>query len=303
VDGVDLTLRRGEVLGIVGESGCGKSVTALSILRVVPKPGKVVDGEVLFEGSNLLQLPVPSMQQVRGNSISMIFQEPMTSLNPVFTIGHQIMEVFAAHQGLERKQSREKAIEMLQKVGIPSPENRAHDYPHQLSGGMRQRVMIAMALVCNPQLLIADEPTTALDVTIQAQIVDLMLGLKSEFKMAIILITHNLGLVAEMAERVAVMYAGRILEEAGVEALFNEPFHPYTLGLLASVPRIDRVRAGRQHRLQEIAGIVPSLTDLPQGCKFFPRCSLAIQQCPEEEPPLVEIKEGHFVRCWLKTLR
>jgi oligopeptide/dipeptide ABC transporter ATP-binding protein len=300
VDGVSYRLAKGEPLGIVGESGCGKSVTALSVLRLIPvPPGKVVGGEILFKGKNLLTLPENEMRRIRGNRISMIFQEPMTSLNPVFTVGNQIQEPFKLHQGLSKKESLEKTIEMLRIVNIPTPEKCVERYPHELSGGMRQRVMIAMALACKPEILIADEPTTALDVTIQAQILDLMTQLKEELGMAIILITHNLGVIAEMVTRVLVMYAGKIVEEAKTGTLFDHPQHPYTLGLLKSIPRLgDKFRVGKI-RLAEIPGVVPSLYDLPPGCKFSTRCPSVMNICRQREPKLKEIGEGHFSSCWL----
>jgi len=300
VDGVSCQLAQGEPLGVVGESGCGKSVTALSILRLIPvPPGKVVGGEILFRGRNLLDLPEDEMRRIRGNRISMIFQEPMTSLNPVFTVGNQIQETFKLHQGLSQNESLEKTVEMLKFVNIPAPEKCVKRYPHELSGGMRQRVMIAMALACNPEILIADEPTTALDVTIQAQILDLMTRLKEELGMAIILITHNLGVIAETVKRVIVMYAGKIVEEAKTKALFENPQHPYTMGLLKSIPRLgDKFRYGKI-RLNEIPGVVPSLYELPPGCKFSTRCPSVMDVCREKEPGLREIGEGHFCSCWL----
>ncbi len=300
VDGVTYRLAKGEPLGVVGESGCGKSVTALSILRLIPvPPGKVVGGEIFFKGKNLLDLPEDEMRKIRGNRISMIFQEPMTSLNPVFTVGNQIQETFRLHQGLSKKESLEKTIEMLQFVNIPTPEKCVERYPHELSGGMRQRVMIAMALACRPEILIADEPTTALDVTIQAQILDLMTKLKEELGMAIILITHNLGVIAEMVKRVLVMYAGKIVEEAKTKTLFENPQHPYTMGLLKSIPRLgDKFRLGKI-RLTEIPGVVPSLYNLPPGCKFSTRCPSVMNTCREKEPELREIGEGHYSSCWL----
>ena len=300
VDGVSYRLAKGEPLGVVGESGCGKSVTALSVLRLIPvPPGKVVGGQILFKGQNLLSLPEDEMRKIRGNRISMIFQEPMTSLNPVFTVGNQIQETFRLHQGLSKKDSLEKTVEMLKFVNIPTPEKCVERYPHELSGGMRQRVMIAMALACKPEILIADEPTTALDVTIQAQILDLMTKLKEELGMAIILITHNLGVIAEMVRRVLVMYAGKIVEEAKTKTLFENPRHPYTLGLLKSIPRLgDKFRFGKI-RLNEIPGVVPSLYDLPPGCKFSTRCPSVMDVCREREPELKEIGEGHFCSCWL----
>ncbi len=300
VDGVTYRLAKGEPLGVVGESGCGKSVTALSVLRLIPvPPGRVVAGEILFKGQNLLDLPEEEMRKIRGNRISMIFQEPMTSLNPVFTVGNQIQETFKLHQGLSKKESLEKTVEMLKFVNIPTPEKCVERYPHELSGGMRQRVMIAMALACRPEILIADEPTTALDVTIQAQILDLMTKLKEELGMAIILITHNLGVIAEMVTRVLVMYAGKVVEEARTRELFEGPRHPYTMGLLKSIPRLgDKFRIGKA-RLAEIPGVVPSLYDLPPGCKFTTRCPSVMDVCRQKEPELKEIGEGHYCSCWL----
>jgi oligopeptide/dipeptide ABC transporter ATP-binding protein len=300
VDGVTYQLAKGEPLGLVGESGCGKSVTALSILRLIPiPPGKIVGGEILFKGKNLIDLSEEEMRKIRGNRISMIFQEPMTSLNPVFTIGNQIQETIKLHQGLSKRESLEKAIEMLRLVNIPSPERCVNQYPHELSGGMRQRAMIAMSLACNPEILIADEPTTALDVTIQAQILDLLNKLKEELGMAIILITHNLGVIAETVNRVLVMYAGKIVEEAKTKTLFENPQHPYTGGLLKSIPRLgDKVRHGKV-RLSEIPGVVPSLYELPSGCKFSTRCPSVMDICKEKEPELKEIEKGHFSACWL----
>lgn len=295
VDGLDLTLRSGETLGIVGESGCGKSVTALSILRLVPNPpGRVVGGRVLFNGFDLLGLDEAEMRKIRGNKISMIFQEPMTSLNPVFTIGDQISETLKFHEGLSRREALGRAVELLRMVGIPSAESRVKDYPHQMSGGMRQRVMIAIALSCNPQLMIADEPTTALDVTIQAQILDLMHKLKEETKTAFILITHDLGVVAEYAQHVAVMYLGKIIEYADVARLFSNPLHPYTHGLMESIPRIEM----RSNRLKVIPGLVPSLFEVSLGCKFSDRCSHGWEKCISQEPDLIDFEEGHLVRCW-----
>ncbi len=300
VDGISYRLSRGEPLGIVGESGCGKSVSALSILRLIPDPpGRIVEGQIFFKGTNLLELPYERMREIRGNHISMIFQEPMTSLNPVFTVGNQIAEAFRLHQGLKRQEALEKSIDMLKLVNIPSPEKCVGQYPHELSGGMRQRAMIAMALACNPEILIADEPTTALDVTIQAQIIDLMLQLKEELGMAIILITHDLGIIAETVKRVIVMYAGKIVEEAPTRTIFKTPLHPYSQGLLQSMPRLgDKIRLGRV-RLEEIPGVVPSLYELPAGCRFSTRCSHAMEICRKEEPDLEEIDERHFCRCWL----
>ena len=301
VDGVSYALRSGETLGVVGESGCGKSVSALSILRLVANPpGRIVGGAIRFEGRNLLELSESEMERIRGNEISMIFQEPMTSLNPLFTIGRQVSEAIALHQGLSRKEAMDRAVEMLRRVYIPEPERRVHAYPHQLSGGMRQRVMIAMALSCDPQVLIADEPTTALDVTIQAQILQLMLELKEKTGTAIVLITHDLGVVAETTERVVVMYAGRKVEEAPVAALFEQPLHPYTRGLMRAIPRLDieADAAGTRPRLQEIPGLVPRLTQPIVGCAFAPRCGFATERCRIQAPPLVDAGGGHTVACW-----
>jgi oligopeptide/dipeptide ABC transporter ATP-binding protein len=301
VDGVSYALKAGETLGVVGESGCGKSVTALSILRLVANPpGRIVGGAVRFEGRNLLEVSEPEMERIRGNEISMIFQEPMTSLNPLYTVGKQIAEAVALHQGLNKRDAWDRAVEMLKRVSIPEPERRAHAYPHQLSGGMRQRVMIAMALSCNPKVLIADEPTTALDVTIQAQILDLMRELQETFGTAIILITHDMGVVAENADRVVVMYAGRKVEETDAARLFDNPGHPYTRGLLASIPHLDTAAQSdaRRARLNEIKGMVPSLFNLPQGCSFAPRCGLASDRCREVRPPLEEQRPGHWIACW-----
>jgi peptide/nickel transport system ATP-binding protein len=300
VDGVSCAVYPGETLAVVGESGCGKSVTSLSILRLIASPpGKIVSGRLLFEGRDLLELSDDAMRAIRGNEISMIFQEPMTSLNPVFTIGHQIGETLELHQGMDRRRATARAIEMLQLVKIPEPERRVRQYPHELSGGMRQRVMIAMALSCNPKLLIADEPTTALDVTIQAQILDLMRELKTKTGAAIVLITHDLGVVAEMAQRVVVMYAGRKVEEAPVDALFARPLHPYTKGLLGSIPRLaEAAEGGERKRLVEIPGMVPSLKEVVPGCLFAPRCPHATARCAAEYPPLEEKSAGHWVACW-----
>ncbi|MGQ0663052.1 MAG: ABC transporter ATP-binding protein [Pseudomonadota bacterium] len=301
VDGVSLAVKAGETLGVVGESGCGKSVTSLSILRLIPSPpGRIVAGEIRFAGRNLLELGEAEMRAIRGNEISMIFQEPMTSLNPVLTVGRQIAETLMLHQGMDRKAALARAVEMLRLVHISEPERRIAQYPHQLSGGMRQRVMIAMALACDPKLLIADEPTTALDVTIQAQILDLMRELKSKIGAAIVLITHDMGVVAEMAERVVVMYAGRKVEEAPVEALFRRPRHPYTLGLLGSIPRLaDALEPARaRQRLAEIPGMVPSLREEMRGCGFAPRCAFALERCRRDYPPLEEKAPGHFAACW-----
>ena len=300
VDDVSFYLDKGETLGLVGESGCGKTVTALSVMRLIPEPpGKIVHGKILFDGVNLPDLTMRQMRAIRGKRISMIFQEPMASLNPVFTIGDQISEMFVLHQRLGKKKSWERAVEMLRVVQIPSPEKRVHEYPHQLSGGMQQRVMIAMALSCNPEILIADEPSTALDVTIQAQIIDLMMQLKKDFDAAIMLITHDLGVIAEIAQRIVVMYAGKVVEEGQILAIFEDPRHPYTRGLLKSIPKLgERSRYGRQ-RLKEIAGIVPSLYELPPGCSFYPRCPEAMAICQEKAPELTELGGGHRVRCWL----
>ena len=298
VDGLNMDIHRGETLGVVGESGCGKSVTALSILRLLPTPPAEIQGTVLFDDLNLLDLSLDEMRRIRGNAISMVFQEPMTSLNPVLTIGEQISEAIRLHQGLTRQEAWGKAVEMLQMVQISSPDMRAREYPHKLSGGMRQRAMIAMALSCRPRLLLADEPTTALDVTIQAQIVDLMERLKEEFDTSIVLITHNLGLIAEMAKRVLVMYMGKVVEDAPVEDLFREPLHPYTQGLLGSIPWIGQKQKTGRRQLQEIPGVVPSLLEMPEGCRFHPRCSRVMDSCLKEEPPLVQSGEGHRVLCW-----
>jgi len=293
-------LRHGETLAIVGESGCGKSMTALSIMRLVPDPpGRIVAGSVVLGGRDLMRLDEAAMRRVRGNEISMIFQEPMTSLNPVLTIGSQIAETVRLHEDVSRAAARAKAIEMLHRVKIPEPAQRAGEYPHRLSGGMRQRAMIAMALACNPKILIADEPTTALDVTIQAQILDLILALKEELGTAVILITHDLGVVAETAERVIVMYAGRKVEEASVDALFAEPLHPYSRGLMASIPHLALNGAGgAAGPLHEIPGMVPSLANLPAGCIFAPRCALADARCRADYPPYEEKRPGHFAACW-----
>ena len=302
VDDVSFSLRRGETLAIVGESGCGKSMTALSIMRLVPNPpGKIVGGTITLEGKDLLQLEEAEMRDIRGNDISMIFQEPMTSLNPVLTIGHQIAEAVRLHQDLSKTAANEKAVEMLRLVKIPEAAQRAREYPHQLSGGMRQRAMIAMALACNPRVLIADEPTTALDVTIQAQILDLILELQNKLGTAIILITHNLGVVAETAQRVIVMYAGKKVEEAEVETLFGQPLHPYTHGLLASIPRLE-IMGGRTsnsaQRLKEIPGMVPALNNLPPGCTFAPRCVFADDRCRTQFPAYEQKRPGHWAACW-----
>ena len=301
VDGVSYALKSGETLGVVGESGCGKSVSALSILRLVANPpGRIVGGSIRFGGRNLLEVSEPEMEKIRGNEISMIFQEPMTSLNPLYTVGKQIAEAVALHQGLGKKDAWDRAIDMLRRVYIPEPEKRAHAYPHQLSGGMRQRVMIAMALSCNPKVLIADEPTTALDVTIQAQILDLMRELQETLGMGIMLITHDMGVVAENADRVVVMYAGRKVEEAPAAELFDNPGHPYTKGLLGSIPHLDSAArdGARRPRLNEIKGMVPSLFNLPPGCSFAPRCTFASDRCRIETPRLEPHRPGHLVACW-----
>jgi peptide/nickel transport system ATP-binding protein len=303
VDDLSFQVRRGETLAIVGESGCGKSVSALSIMRLVPDPpGRIVGGEILLEGTDLLTLDEAKMREIRGNRISMIFQEPMTSLNPVIRIGDQIGEVVRLHRTMSARQAWDKAVEMLRVVRIPEPARRALEYPHQLSGGMRQRAMIAMALACRPALMIADEPTTALDVTIQAQILALMVDLQSELGMGLILITHDLGVVAQTAQRVIVMYAGKKVEEADVETLFASPLHPYTRGLMASIPALPTLEAksGTKAgaRLAEIPGTVPALTRLPKGCAFAPRCSLAIDRCRQEYPPLVDFGGAHLAACW-----
>lgn len=295
VDGIDFEIYPGETLGIVGESGCGKSVTALSIMRLIPEPpGKIVDGEILFREKNLAKVSKKKMQQIRGNDISMIFQEPMTSLNPVLTIGHQLSEVLLFHRPISKKEAIEHSVEMLKSVGIPLPEQRINEYPHQLSGGMRQRVMIAIALACDPKLLIADEPTTALDVTIQAQILDLMNNLKDKFDTSIMMITHDLGVIAEVSNRVVVMYAGKVVEYTDVASLFADPRHPYTWGLMNSIPKIGH----KVKRLMAIPGIVPSSLHFPEGCKFNTRCTLADQRCFDQEPDIVEVEKNHKVRCW-----
>jgi oligopeptide/dipeptide ABC transporter ATP-binding protein len=299
VDGVDFYVNEGEVLGLVGESGCGKSVTSFSILRLVSSPGRIEEGQIFFEGRDLLTLSQEEMVHVRGDRISMIFQQPQTSLNPVFRIGDQIVEVFQIHSKLDKREAWQKAIDLLRLVGIPDPERKANAYPHELSGGQAQRVMIAMALALNPRLLIADEPTTALDVTIQAQILDLMRYLRKQVNTAVILITHDLGVIAEMADRVAVMYAGSIVEQAGVNAIFAQPHHPYTQGLIASVPVLGQIK----DELDTIPGNVPNLVNLPPGCRFASRClareQYDLQICTEVEPDLVPVGHAHQVRCWL----
>jgi len=295
VDGVSFELAPGETLGLVGESGCGKSVTALSIMRILPEPaGRIAGGSIHFRGQDLAVLPERKMEKIRGNKIAMVYQEPMTALNPAFTVGDQIGEVFRFHLEMGKREAIQKAAELLQQVGIPSPASRVKDYPHQLSGGMRQRVVIAMAIACNPEILIADEPVTALDVTIQAQILDLILNLRSRLGMSLILISHDLGVVANMVKRVIVMYAGRIVESAGVEEIFRSPLHPYTRGLFQSIPRIGR----RVETLPEIPGSVPNLLNLPKGCKFVNRCGEGMDRCSKEEPDLFPAGKGRFSRCW-----
>jgi peptide/nickel transport system ATP-binding protein len=299
VDGVSFSIEPGRTLGIVGESGCGKSVTALSIMGLVPQPpGRVAGGEILFEGEDLLKLTGEQMRELRGDRLAMIFQEPMSSLNPAFTIGDQIAEVLLRHQKINKKEAKSRAIEMLRQVRMPSPEQRYHDYPHRLSGGMRQRAMIAMALACKPKLLICDEPTTALDVTIQAQILDLMRTLREETGTAIMLITHDLGVVAELADEVAVMYAGRIVERAPVARLFAEPQHPYTIGLLGSIPKLHLEQA----QLAAIEGQVPNPLAMPPGCRFRPRCPFAVERCRQDEPVLTRIANTHEAACWRAPL-
>ncbi len=296
VDGVSFRLMSGETLGLVGESGCGKSITALSIMRLIPSPpGKIVSGEILFEGEDILKMSDDEVRSIRGRKIAMIFQDPMTSLNPVLTINRQISEALELHLGMSKQQARQRAIELLKMVGIPNAEQRVDQYPHQFSGGMRQRVMIAMALSCNPSLLIADEPTTALDVTIQAQILDLIRTLQREHNTALILITHDLGVVAGMTDRIHVMYAGHIVETAPTEELFENPKHPYTVGLLNSIPRLD---APRKERLNPIRGLPPDLIDLPDMCPFVPRCDFAREKCSEKNPPLFEVNPVHRSACW-----
>jgi peptide/nickel transport system ATP-binding protein len=300
VDGVDITIGRGETVGVVGESGCGKTVTAMSVLKLIAMPpGRIVEGQILWQGRDLIPLENDELDEIRAKEIAMVFQEPMTSLNPVYTIGEQIAEVLRRHEKLGRRDATDKTIEMLRLVQIPNPEKRVHDYPHQFSGGMRQRVMIAMALSCSPKLLIADEPTTALDVTIQAQILELLFDMKSRFGMAVMLITHAMGVVAETAQRVVVMYAGRVIEEAPVDELFANPRHPYTQGLIRSIPHIDRA-ATTKKRLEAIPGTVPSLITPPPGCRFAPRCRFAMPACRLAVPPLLSIGGGHKVACILE---
>ncbi len=300
VDGLDIEVFRGETLGLVGESGCGKSVTALSILRLLRCPPAEIQGQILFDGSNLLDLDQAGIRNIRGGDISMIFQEPMTSLNPVLTIGEQISETLRRHKGMTRREAWGRCVEMLRLVQIPGPKSRSKEYPHKLSGGMRQRAMIAMALSCNPRLLLADEPTTALDVTIQAQIMTLMVRLKEEFETSIVLITHDLGIIAEMASRVVVMYAGKMVEEAPVKELFKDPRHPYTQGLLGSIPVIGRKFDGGR-RLQEIPGMVPNPLEMPLGCRFNPRCPRTMSICHQQEPPVVRLADHRRVSCWLEA--
>ena len=296
VDGINITINEGETLGIVGESGCGKSVTALSIMRLISNPpGKIVDGKIFFEGTNLLELDEKEMRKIRGAKISMIFQEPMTSLDPMFTIGDEIREAIQLHQGLKKKEAREKVIELLRTVGISDPEKRVNNFPHELSGGMKQRVMIAMAISCNPALLIADEPTTALDVTIQSQILQLIDELKKKFGASVMLITHNLGVIAEMCDNVALMYAGHIVEYTDVDTIFRNQLHPYTKGLYKAIPRLD----SDTEKLEIIKGLVPNLLELPSGCPFHPRCNFCFERCFEEMPELKEIEKNHLVRCHL----
>jgi len=294
VDGVTFSLEKGKTLGVVGESGCGKSVTALSIMRLISPPGRIVEGRILFEGRDITQIPEEQMRAIRGNNISMIFQEPMTSLNPVFTVGNQIGEAIVLHQKVSKKEARDRTIEMLRKVKIPAPEMRVDEYPHQLSGGMRQRVMIAMALACNPKLLIADEPSTALDVTIQAQILDLLQELQSDLGMSILLITHDLGVIAEIADYVVVMYASKVVERAPVKELFGNPLHPYTNGLFLSRPALG---ADKKKKLAVIPGTVPNPLQFPSGCKFHPRCPKMIDRCKEKEPELIKLLPGHKLAC------
>jgi peptide/nickel transport system ATP-binding protein len=300
VDGVDFDISRGQTLGVLGESGCGKSVTALSILRLISQPpGKIVQGCIEFNGLDLCRISEPKMRKIRGNHISMIFQEPMTSLNPVYTVGNQIAEVFHTHLKTDRKTAVSKAVDMLKVVGIPSPEKRVNDYPHQLSGGMRQRVMIAMALACRPKLLIADEPTTALDVTIQAQILDLMMDLQEEYGMALMMITHDLGVIREVSDHVLVMYAGQVMEYAPAGILFEQPYHPYTRGILKSIPVLGKKFTQGKRALDEIPGMVPNLYNLPRGCLFEPRCTVSKDICKIEKPPLFELESKVKCRCWL----
>lgn len=296
VDDVSFKIERGRILGIVGESGCGKSMTAMSIMRLVPSPGKIVGGHINFDGHDLLKLSNEEIRRLRGDRMAMIFQDPMTSLNPVFTIGEQIAEILRTHRGLKKSAALERTESLLQNVGIPDPARRIREYPHQMSGGMRQRVMIAMAISCEPSLIIADEPTTALDVTIQAQILRLLKGLTDSLNTALILISHDLGIIAETADEVGVMYAGKVVEYATTKELFANPLHPYTIGLLESIPRFGEIK---EDRLRTIKGVVPKLSELPEGCKFNPRCKYVIEKCNNAEPELIDTGVGHLVRCWV----
>ncbi|MEK6583553.1 MAG: ABC transporter ATP-binding protein [Nitrospirota bacterium] len=296
VDDVSFKVDKGKVMGLVGESGCGKSMTALSLMRLVPPPGRIVSGEMFFDGHDLLKLNSEEIRKLRGNRMAMVFQDPMTSLNPVFSVGNQIAEILRVHKGLKRSEALDKAQSLLQRVGIPDPSRRIREYPHQLSGGMKQRVMIAMAIACEPSLIIADEPTTALDVTIQAQILRLLRELIESSNTALILISHDLGVIAEMADEVAIMYAGKIVEYATTSALFAEPLHPYTIGLLQSIPRGEEKK---KKRLLTIQGSVPKLYELPAGCMFNPRCKYVVERCRKEEPELIDVGGGHLVRCWI----
>jgi len=296
VDGISFDIKKGETLGMIGESGCGKSVSALSIMRLVPEPpGRIIEGEINFQGENLREKSEPEMRRIRGNEIAMVFQEPMTSLNPLFTIGDQIAEAVVLHQKVDKREAQFRVVEMLERVGMSSPQRRAHQYPHQLSGGMRQRAMIAMALSCNPDLLIADEPTTALDVTIQAQILELMGRFKKETEMALFLITHNLGVIAEVSDRVVLVYAGKTVEYADAISIFKHPKHPYMRGLLESAPRLDDV----SEKLKVIKGVVPTALNLPGGCRFHPRCEKVMAVCKVKPPRILEVEKNHWVRCWL----
>jgi oligopeptide/dipeptide ABC transporter ATP-binding protein len=300
VDRVSWKIPQGKTLGVLGESGCGKSVTALSVMGLIPDPpGQIIGGSVIFEKQNLLKLSTAEMRRIRGNKLAMIFQEPMTALNPVYTIGDQIAETYITHQGLSRQEAIKNAAHMLKLVGIPAPEKRIYEYPHQLSGGMRQRAMIAMAMACRPALLIADEPTTALDVTIQAQILDLMLDLQEELGMSLMMITHDLGVIAEVSDQVVVMYAGEVIEYASIDTLFVEPRHPYTIGLIGSIPKLGAKFDGGKQALKEIAGMVPNLIQLPPGCLFAPRCERVMARCRKIRPPLFDLDSGHQVKCWL----
>jgi oligopeptide/dipeptide ABC transporter ATP-binding protein len=295
VDGVSMEIKKGQIIGVVGESGCGKSVTSLSVMGLVQKPGKIVEGTIEFEGRNLLELSKSQMRKIRGNEISMIFQEPMTSLNPVYTVGKQVSEAIILHENISREKAKQRVIEVFKSVGIPEAERRYNAYPHQLSGGLRQRVMIGMAMVCSPKLMIADEPTTALDVTIEAQILHLMRKLVADKNTSIMMITHNLGVVAELCDYVYVMYAGKVMEQADINELFDHPYHPYTDGLMRSIPKIN----SKNSRLYSIKGVVPNLLKLPKGCRFCPRCEKATERCFREEPELYKINDKHSVRCFL----